>query len=215
MEGEVLIRQELCAEAIRLGRVLTHLLENSEALSLLALMLLHDSRRKARVNAQGELVLLEDQDRALWDQQEILDGLETLQSAIQLRQPGPYQLQAAIAALHAEAVRAEETDWPQIAALYGELFRLIPSPVIALNRAVAVAMAEGPAAGLRLLDVMENDELLAGYHLFYAARADLLRRSGWLDEALLAYQRALELCHNAVLRAFLTRRIAEIEQALR
>jgi RNA polymerase sigma-70 factor, ECF subfamily len=210
----VLIRQELCTEAIRLARVLTSLLEDAEALGLLALMLLHDSRRRARVTKQGELVLLEDQDRALWDQAEIQEGLQTVEKALRLRHPGAYQVQAAIAALHAQATRPEDTDWLQIAALYAELSRMNPSPVIELNRAVAMAMAEGPVSGLRLLDQLEDEGELDEYYLLHAARADLLRRSGWLDEALIAYQRALALCQNTVEQAFLKRRIAEVEQAM-
>lgn len=208
--GDALIRQELCAEAIRLARVLAELMPGAEVFGLLALMLLQHSRRRARINARGELVLLEEQDRRLWDQAEISEGLDILHAGLTLRQPGPYQIQAAIAALHARAARAEETDWRQIAALYGELARLNPSPVIELNRAVAVAMAEGPVAGMKLLDRLEDSGELDGYYLFHSARADLLRRSGWIDEARDAYQRALDLCQNAVEQAFLRRRLDEL-----
>jgi RNA polymerase sigma-70 factor (ECF subfamily) len=220
--GESLIRHDLCAEAIRLARVLASLLakesslgENPEVLGLLALLLLHDSRRKARVNADGELVLLEEQDRALWDQAEIAEGLDLLERAMAMHQPGPYQTQAAISALHAQAQRPEDTDWSQIAVLYYVLYEMNPSPIVELNRAVAVAMAEGINRGLILLDRLEDSRELNDYYLFHAARADLLRRSGWLDEALIAYRRALELCQNAIERSFLARRLAEVEVALR
>lgn len=213
--GDALVRQELCTEAIRLGRVLVNLLPDPEALGLLALMLLQDSRRQARVNSAGELMVLEEQDRSLWDKTEIAEGQRTLEQALYMRQPGSYQLQAAIAALHAEAGQIEDTDWPQIAALYGELVKLTPSPVVELNRAVAVAMAEGPARGLQILDKMEDNGLLDDYYLFHAARADLLRRTGWLDEARTAYTAALLLCSNSVEQAFLRRRLAEIDQQMR
>lgn len=212
--GELLIRQELCVEAIRLARVLTTLLDDAEALGLLALMLLQDSRRHARLNAQGDLVLLEDQNRKLWDHHEIDEGREILVGALQRRDPGPYQIQAAIAALHGEAKRAEDTDWKQIALLYAELGRMNNSPVIELNRAVAVAMAEGPVNGLKLLDHLEEQGALKDYHLFYSARGDLLRRTGWLDEALTSYQRALDLCQNAVEQKFLRGRLTEIEKQM-
>lgn len=222
MAGEALIRQELCSEAIRLARVLTGLLPDPEALGLLALMLLHHSRRRARVNAQGELVLLEDQDRSLWDKDEIEEGLKVLDGALRplrdrtlaMRRPGPYQIQAAIAAQHARALRPQDTDWRQIADLYRELAQVIPSPVVELNRAVAVAMAYGPGEGLKLLDQLEDESQLENYYLFHAARADLQRRTGWLDEARVAYSRALELCGNAVEQAFLRKRLTEVEQEL-
>jgi len=212
--GDTLIRHELCMEAIRLARVLVSLLDDTEALGLLALMLLYDSHRHARVNQQGEFVLLEDQDRTLWDQAEIQEGLALVEKALHKHQPGPYQVQAAIAALHARAAHASDTDWYQIAALYGELWRINPSPVIELNRAVAIAMAEGMVSGLRLLDQLEDRGELNDYYLFHAARADLLRRSGWLDEALTAYQRALSLCENTVKQKYLKHRIAEVEAAM-
>ena len=219
--GERLVRSELCAEAIRLARVLTDLLhdapsldENAEALGLLALMLLHDSRREARTGPDGNLILLEAQDRISWDHTRIAEGLETLDRALRLRRPGPYQIQAAIAALHAQATRPETTDWPQIAALYTELARLNPSPIVELNRAVAIAMADGPLRGLALLDQLAAKGVLQEYHLFHSTRADLLRRAGRFDESILAYTRALSLTENAVEQSFLKRRLAELTSAL-
>jgi RNA polymerase sigma-70 factor (ECF subfamily) len=207
-EGD-LVRADLCDEAIWLCRVLERLLPGeAEVGGLLALMILHHARAAARVANDGSLVLLEDQDRARWDHDAIDEGLRILDDALSLRHPGPYQLQAAIAALHARAPRPEDTDWPQIAALYGGLLVHDPSPVIALNRAVAVAMADGPAAGLRLIDALA--EPLDGYHLFHAARADLLRRLDRHDEAQTAYGRARELATNPAERRFLERRIAEV-----
>jgi RNA polymerase sigma-70 factor (ECF subfamily) len=204
-----LVRAELCDEAIRLGRVLTALMpDEPETGGLLALMLLQHSRHDARVSADGELVLLEEQDRARWDHDSIDEGLAVLDAAVTERRPGPYQLQAAIAALHARAPRAEDTDWPQIAALYARLAQLSPSSVIELNRAVAVAMADGPARGLQLVEALEAD--LGGYHLFHSSRADLLRRLGRREEAAGAYRRALELVTNPSERAFLERRLAEL-----
>jgi RNA polymerase sigma-70 factor, ECF subfamily len=215
--GNELIRQELCDEAIRLARVLAMLLneealfdEVPEALGLLALLLLHDSRRKARVGPEGDLVLLEEQDRSLWDLEKIKEGMSLLDRALRMRRPGPYQVQAAISALHARARRSEDTDWPQIAALYGELLRMTPSPVIELNRAAAVAMADGPLRGLALLDRPELVKALRDYYLFHAARADLLRRAGRLNEASVAYIRAFDFCHNERERAFLRRRLPEV-----
>jgi RNA polymerase sigma-70 factor, ECF subfamily len=215
--GDALIRQELCAEAIRLARLVVELIEaepsippEPEALGLVALLLLTHARRAVRITPSGDLVLLEDQDRRLWDQDNIADGLALIERALQMGAPGPYQIQAAIAALHAEAAHAEETDWRQIAALYGQLLRFNPSPVVELNRAVAVAMAEGASAGMRLLDALEDRGDLNDYYLFHAAKADLLRRGGWLDEALTAYERALELCTNTVERGFLRRRIDDV-----
>jgi RNA polymerase sigma-70 factor, ECF subfamily len=207
-EGE-LVRADLCDEAIWVTRVLDRLLpDDPEILGLLALMLLTHARRDARTDAHGDLVLLDDQDRARWDHAMIDDGLTTLDRAIAQRSPGPYQLQAAIAACHARAPRAEDTDWPQIAGLYGALEASSPSPVVRLNRAVAVAMADGPDAGLRLLDPLGSD--LDGYHLFHAARADLLRRRGAVDEAAVAYRRALELVTNPTERRFLEGRLADL-----
>ena len=207
-EGE-LVRADLCDEAIWLCRVVDRLLPGEpEVGGLLALMILHHARTAARVTGDGSLVLLEDQDRARWDHDAIDEGLRILDDALALRHPGPYQLQAAIAALHARAPRPEDTDWPQIAALYGGLLAHDPSPVIALNRAVAVAMADGAAAGLRLVDALA--EPLDGYHLFHAARADLLRRLERHDEARTAYGRARELATNPTERRFLEGRIAEV-----
>jgi RNA polymerase sigma-70 factor, ECF subfamily len=206
--GEALVRRELSDEAIRLGKLLAVLMpDEAEALGLLALMLLQDSRREARTSASGELVLLEEQDRALWDRDRIDEGLRVLDRALSLRQSGPYQLQAAIAALHAQSASAEDTDWAQIAALYAELERRTGSPVTTLNRAVAVAMAEGPEAGLSLADDIAG---LEDYHLFHAARADLLRRLERHAEAAAAYRRALDLATNPVERAFLERRLAQV-----
>ncbi|HEV3407657.1 MAG TPA: sigma-70 family RNA polymerase sigma factor [Gaiellaceae bacterium] len=206
-----LVRDELCDEAIRLAKLLAVLMpDEPEALGLLALMLLHDSRRETRTTPTGDLVLLEDQDRARWDEARIDEGKRVLERALRLRRPGPYQLQAAIAALHAEAARPEETDWPQIAALYDALARRAPSPVVELNRAVAVAMATGPEHGLALVERIEG---LDDYHLLHAARADLLRRSGRADEAGRAYETALTLATNPAERAFLERRIAELRRA--
>jgi RNA polymerase sigma-70 factor, ECF subfamily len=218
--GEALIRQDLCAEAIRLARVLVELLwaqpeaaPDAEALGLLALMLLIDARRPARVDADGNVVLLEEQDRARWDRVEIDEGLRLLEAAVRLRQPGPYQLQAAISALHAQAATAADTDWQQIKALYEELARRAPSPVVGLNLAVAVGMANGPMAGLMALDQQRLETALGGYHWFHATRADLLRRAGYQAEAQAAYRTALDLCGNGAERAFLTRRLAEVSGA--
>jgi RNA polymerase sigma-70 factor (ECF subfamily) len=209
--GESLLRRELCAEAIRLGRVLCLLMPGEpEALGLLALMLLHDARRDARTGPRGELVLLEAQDRALWDREQIGEGARLLENALRQRRPGPYQLQAAIAALHCQAPRAEATDWERIATLYGELLRLQPTAVVSLNRAVAVAMAGAPEDGLRLLDDPALASRLDGYHLFHAARADLLRRAGRPGDAAAAYERALGLTRNAVERAYLEKRLLEV-----
>jgi RNA polymerase sigma-70 factor (ECF subfamily) len=205
-----LIRSELCDEAIRLARLMTHLMpEQAEAAGLLALMLLQHSRREARVESHGRLVLLEDQDRARWDHDMIDEGLSMLDRAIGLRRPGPYQLQAAIAALHARAPRPEDTDWPQIAALYGRLAEVTPSPVVELNRAVAIAMADGPKRGLKLIEPLARD--LDDYYLFHSARADLLRRLDRDVEAADAYRRALELATNPSEREFLERRMIEVD----
>ncbi|HEV2472350.1 MAG TPA: RNA polymerase sigma factor [Chthonomonadales bacterium] len=216
--GEALIRHDLCAEAIRLTRILAELLakepaltEDAEIAGLLALMLLHDARRSARVTSGGEIVVLEDQDRKLWNQDEIAEGVAILEHALSMNAPGPYQVQAAISALHTQARRAEETDWEQIVVLYDLLCEMTPSPVVELNRAVAVAMAEGVDAGMMLLDQLNDSGELEDYYLFHAARADLLRRKGKLDEALTAYTSALEHCQNSAERAFLRRRLAEVE----
>ena len=209
--GDGLTRRELSREAIRLARLLAELMpDEPEVLGLLALVLLHEARRPARLGPDGQLVLLEDQDRTLWDRQLIEEGTATLERALRMRQPGPYQLQAAIAAVHDEARHASETDWRQIVTLYGELARLARSPVVELNRAVAVAMADGPERGLELVDRLAESAALEQYHLLHAARADLLRRLGRSDEARAAYARALELATNDVERAFLGRRLAEV-----
>jgi len=215
--GNELIRRELCDEAIRLARVMAMLLtqealfnEVPEALGLLALLLLHDSRRSARVGPEGELVLLEEQNRSMWDQKEIQEGVTLLDRALHMRRAGPYQVQAAISALHAQAKHSEDTDWGQIAALYGELLRMMPSPIVELNRAVAVAMADGPLRGLALLNRLELELALRDYYLFHAACADLLRRAGRMNEAAVSYSQALRLCQNERERAFLRRRLAEV-----
>jgi RNA polymerase sigma-70 factor, ECF subfamily len=211
--GDALIRRELCAEAIRLGRVLVELMpDEPEALGILALMLLHDARREARVGARGELVLLEDQDRARWDRARIDEGSALVERALRMRRPGPYQVQAAIAAVHDEAGSAAQTDWVQIALLYDRLSELDPSPVVELNRAVAVAMVDGPARGLELLDGIEAEGELADYHLLHAARADLLRRLDRRSEASVAYRRALDLAGNEAERSFLARRLTEVAE---
>jgi RNA polymerase sigma-70 factor (ECF subfamily) len=212
--GASLTRPELSAEAIRLGRVLLELMpDEPEVLGLLALMLLHDARREARTSAAGELVLLEDQDRSRWDRAEIEEGVAFLDRAMRMGRSGPYQVQAAIAALHDTARDSAAVDWRQIAALYGRLGRLTPTPVVELNRAVAVAMAEGPEAGLAILEPLAADARLAGYHYVDAARGDLLRRMGRREEAAAVYRRALELTSNEVERSFLRRRLAEVEEA--
>jgi RNA polymerase sigma-70 factor (ECF subfamily) len=209
--GTHLVRNDLCAEAIRLGRVLCELLpDEPENLGLLALMRLHDSRRNARV-VNGELITLEDQDRALWDGTAISEGLELLEKALKLRRPGPYQLQSAIAALHAQARASTETDWPQIAMLYGRLLELTPSPVIALNQAVAVAMSGSIDHGLKQIDQLGQSGELDQYYLFHAARADLLRRLNRRTEAAAAYRTAAGLASNQVEIDFLNRRLQDLE----
>jgi RNA polymerase sigma-70 factor (ECF subfamily) len=209
--GDELIRRDLCSEAMRLGRALREVMpDEPEVSGLLALMLLHDSRRQARVSAlDGAPVSLEEQDRSLWDQAEIAEGTALVERTLRVGRVGPYQLQAAIAAVHAEARSADTTDWPQIAALYELLARCSPSPVVELNRAAAVAMAEGPEHGLRLMDRSEVAEPLQAYRWFHASRADLLRRLGRTVEASAAYSRALELAENRDERAFILRRLRE------
>ena len=208
--GADLVRQNLTAEAIRLARVLAALLpDEPEAGGLLALMLLHDARRAVRINAAGELVPLEDQDRRRWDGSQIGEGVRLLEAALRRGRPGPYQVQAAIAACHSTAPGAADTDWAQIAALYGQLSRLVPSAVVKLNRAVAVGMRDGPAAGLALVEQLERGGELAGYHLLPATRADLLRRLGRRDAAAVAYREALELAPTDPERRYLTRRLSE------
>jgi RNA polymerase sigma-70 factor, ECF subfamily len=208
--GADLVRQNLTAEAIRLARILAQMLpDEPEVGGLLALLLLHDARRAARVDATGELVPLEDQDRSRWDASQIAEGTRLLEAALQRGRPGPYQVQAAIAACHATAAEAADTDWAQIAALYGQLARLVPSAVVRLNRAVAVGMRDGPAAGLALVEQLEESGELAGYHLLPATRADLLRRLGRRDEAAAAYREALELALTEPERRYLARRLTE------
>ncbi len=209
--GQNLIRNDLCTEAIRLGRVLCELLpDEPENMGLLALMLLQDSRREGRVNDRGELVTLEEQDRSRWDAQEIEEGVQLVQAALSLRRVGSYQLQAAIAAVHAEAERADQTDWRQIVALYEELIRITSSPVVALNHAVAVAMSEGFERGLSFIESAGADGKLENYYLFHASRADLLRRLHRLDEARAAYTRALSLTTNHVEQTYIRRRLNDL-----
>jgi RNA polymerase sigma-70 factor, ECF subfamily len=206
-EGERLVREELCAEAIRLGRLLVELMpDEPEAVGLLALMLLVESRRAARTTPEGDLVLLRDQDRALWDRALVAEGQTLVRQCLRRGQPGPYQIQAAINAVHSDAPTAEATDWRQIVALYDQLLAVAPSPVVALHRAVAVAEVDGPAAGLRLVDALD----LGGYHLLHSVRADLLRRLGRDAEAAQAYDAAIARAGNAAERAFLQRRRAEL-----
>jgi RNA polymerase sigma-70 factor (ECF subfamily) len=208
--GSEHLRHDLCAEAIRLARALANLMpDEPEALGLLSLMLLHHARRAARVDAAGDIVTLEDQDRALWDTTEIDEGLALLDAALRQDRAGPYQLQASIAGCHASAADATDTDWARIAQLYGRLAPLVPSAVVELNRAVAVAMADGPAAGLKLVQALEASGALAGYHLLPATRADLLRRLERYDEAAAGYRAALELASTEAERRYLTRRLAE------
>jgi RNA polymerase sigma-70 factor (ECF subfamily) len=212
--GDQLIRKDLCAEAIRLGRLLAELMpDEPEALGLLSLMLLQDSRRAARTDSVGELVTLEDQDRGLWDAQAMEEGCTVLDRAIRLRQPGAYQLQAAIAACHAQAPTPTDTDWREITVLYDRLTEIAPAPVVLLNRAVAVAMAEGPTAGLALLAELEETGALSDYYLLPATRADLLRRLHRDRDAAAAYREALELAPTDAERWFLRRRLAEVSGA--
>jgi RNA polymerase sigma-70 factor (ECF subfamily) len=210
--GESLVRTDLCAEAIRLARLVRALMPPSppaEATALLALMLLHDSRRDARLDEDGDLVILEEQDRGRWHQAQIAEALPLVEEALR-GGPGPFALQAAIAALHCQAPRAEDTDWPQIVRLYDVLERVQPSPIVSLNRAAAVAMVEGPRAGLTLIDALAASGELDRYHLLHAARADLLRRLGSSNDAVRSYQRALELVTNEAERRFLERRRREV-----
>jgi RNA polymerase sigma-70 factor (ECF subfamily) len=196
---------------MRLVRLLTALMpDEPEAAGLLALMLLQDARSAARLDDDGELVSLEEQDRSRWDAAKIAEGIRLLEAALRRQRAGPYQLQAAIAACHAEAAQASDTDWAQIAQLYGELRRLVPSAVIELNRAVAVAMADGPAAGLTLVDELAAGGALAGYYLLPATRADLLRRMQRSDEAAASYRQALDLVATGPERRYLSRRLAEV-----
>jgi len=208
--GESLTRPDLSGEAIRLGRLLVQLLPEPEALGLLALMLLQESRRQARTSSTGDLILLEEQDRSLWDREQIAEGRALVQRALASQKFGPYTLQAAIAAVHAEALQAGATDWARIVQLYDLLFLAHPSPVVELNRAVAVAMRDGPEAGLALVDGILDRGDLGDYHLAHAARADLCRRLGRTAEARLSYSRALALARQAPERRFLEKRLREI-----
>ncbi|WP_313525949.1 RNA polymerase sigma factor [Stutzerimonas kunmingensis] len=208
--GAELTRADLCAEAIRLGRLLLELLPNAEVMGLLALMLLHDARRAARTDPAGELVRLDEQDRSLWNRQQIAEGSQLVQLALTSRAFGPYSLQAAIVAVHAEAPSAAQTDWPQIVRLYDVLLQLSPSPVVELNRAVAVAMRDGPEAGLLLVDELLGHGDLQDYHLSHATRADLLRRLARIDEAREAYRSALRLVQLEPERRFLQRQLDEL-----
>jgi RNA polymerase sigma-70 factor, ECF subfamily len=210
--GEALIRRELCAEAIRLGRVLLDLMpDEPEVIGLLALMLLQDSRRASRVDDAGEPVLLEDQDRSRWDRAEIDEGRSLVERALRMRRFGPYQAQAAIAAVHAEALESGATDWVEIVALYDELLRLEPTPIVELNRAVAISKALGPLEALPILDRLRDTDSLSGYHLLPVARADALRRLGRLAEAAAAYREAIDLAPTDTERTFLEQRLAGVE----
>ncbi len=211
--GESLTRSDLSGEGVRLGRLLVELLPDPEAMGLLALMLLHESRRPARSTPAGDLILLEDQDRTKWNGRLAAEGTALVERALGTRRFGAYAIQAAIAAVHASAPRAAATDWRQIAALYDALLAMIPSPVVELNRAVAVAMRDGPAAGLGLIDAILGRGDLGDYHLAHAARADLLRRLGRREEARQAYERALALAQQAPERRFLQMRLAQVGQA--
>jgi RNA polymerase sigma-70 factor (ECF subfamily) len=210
--GALVTRHDLSAEAIRLGRVLVELLREPEALGLLALMLLHDSRRAARTSRSGELIQLDDQDRSLWDRDQITEGTRLVKRALSSRRVGPYTIQAAIAAVHAEAPNASATDWAEIVGLYDVLSRADGSPVIALNRAVAVAMRDGPEAGLVLIEAILERGELADYRPAHAARAELCRRLGRTADARASYQRALALARQEPERRFLERRLAELSR---
>jgi RNA polymerase sigma-70 factor (ECF subfamily) len=213
--GGPLVRTDLCAEAIRLGRLVRTLMAPqppAEATALVALMLLHDARRDARLDATGELVVLEEQDRGRWDRRQIAEALPLVDDALG-GGPGPFAIQAAISAIHCRAARAEDTDWPQIVRLYDVLQRLQPSPIVSLNRAVAVAMVSGPEAALAIVDELAAGSDLDSYHLMHAARADLLRRLGSAAEAAKSYRRALELATNDSERRFLERRLREVQAA--
>jgi len=208
--GEALIRADLSEEAIRLGRLMKQLLPDPEVIGLLALMLLQESRRAARATADGDIVLLEDQDRSLWNRQQINEGLSLVSGSLGSRRVGPYALQAAIAAVHAQAPSSAETDWAQIAGLYDVLLQIEASPIIELNRAVAIAMRDGPDAGLRLVDAILSRGELTDYHLAHAARGDLCRRLGRREDARAAYERALGLARQEPERRFLSRRLQEL-----
>ena len=211
--GTSLLRMDLCAEAIRLGRLVVSLMgaqAPAEAKGLLALMLLHDARREARMDEAGDIVVLEEQDRSRWNREQIAEALPLVEEAL-LGAPGPFSVQAAIAAVHCRAARAEDTDWEQIVGFYDELRRLQPSPIVSLNRAVAIAMRDGPGTGLVLIDELAEANDLDGYHLLYAARADLLRRLGLGEQAAKDYRRALELATNESERRYLERRLRQVQ----
>jgi RNA polymerase sigma-70 factor, ECF subfamily len=208
--GATVVRSDLAAEGIRLGRLLVDLLPEPEAMGLLALMLLHESRRAARMSTDGDVILLDEQDRSLWDRSQIAEGVQLVERALRSRRVGPYALQAAIAALHAEAATPSDTDWEEVVGLYDVLMRVEPTPVVALNRAVAVAMRDGPEAGLALIDDLAARGELKDYRLLHAARADLCRRLGRSTDARKAYERALELTRQEPERRFLERRIREL-----
>lgn len=210
--GEQLTHSDLSAEAIRLGRLLRDLLPNAEVTGLLALMLLHDARRGGRTSAEGDLIPLEAQNRSLWNSAQIREGCDLVEQALRAGQPGAYTLQAAIAAVHAEAPTAEATDWAEITGLYDVLFRISPSPIVALNRAVALAMRDGPQAGLLAIDQLMDHKDLQGYHLLHAARADLFRRLGQLQDAIHCYQQALDLAQQEPERRFLQHRLASLKK---
>ena len=212
--GESVTRADLSGEAIRLGRLLVELLPDPEAMGLLALMLLQESRRRARTTSDGDIVLLEDQDRTQWDSSLITEGQQLVERAISTRQFGAYTVQAAIAAIHANARSADQTDWPQIVALYDALLAMNSSPVIELNRAVAVAMRDGPDAGLELINAILDRQQLVDYHLTHAARAELCRRAGRLEEALAAYELAMMLVRQEPERRFLARRLSDLRLSL-
>ncbi|HYW70556.1 MAG TPA: RNA polymerase sigma factor [Pyrinomonadaceae bacterium] len=209
--GDSLVRTDLCAEAIRLARVLGELMPEPENIGLLALMLLQDSRREARINSRNELVILAEQDRAIWDREKMAEGIRLVERVLPLGRVGNYQIQAAIAAVHAEAQAAAETDWPQIVALYQELMRLNSSPIVALNHAVAVAMSGEVSRGLALMEAANGARKLEHYYLYHASRADLLRRLHRIADATTAYRRALALTTNQVEQQFLRRRLRELE----
>jgi RNA polymerase sigma-70 factor (ECF subfamily) len=208
--GELLTRSDLSSEAIRLGRLLVELLPDPEVLGLLALMLLHESRRHARTSSDGDIVLLEDQDRSLWNRQLIAEGRSLVQRAFASQRFGVYAIQAALTAVHADAPSPDATDWPQIVALYDVLLRVVASPVVELNRAVAIAMRDGPSAGLELIDAILARGDLGEYHLAHAARADLCRRLGQVAEARASYEQALALARQEPERRFLEKRLREL-----
>jgi RNA polymerase sigma-70 factor (ECF subfamily) len=208
--GQELTRSDLSGEAIRLGRLLVELLPEPEVIGLLALMLLQESRRAARSSATGELVLLEVQDRSKWNPEQIAEGLALVERALASQRFGAYALQAAIAAVHADAASSDRTDWAQIVALYDVLLRIEPSPIVALNRAVAIAMRDGPAAGLAIIDALLDDGQLSDYHLAHSARADLCRRLDRFDDARVSYERALALARLEPERRFIERRLSEL-----